>query len=294
MTLHRQNNGRLLHAMRETHLLKAALRLPHQQPRGTPLLSSGGQPRRGLVRRLCRRFRRSLALYRVPIHTTQGPQPLQLPLCTVHHRCGLADVVLQLRSEASGVARALRDGDGAGLDPPLSPRPDKRRKHQKWRTQRPDDVRDTPLLAGSRRGWRWDGLWGSQGGVATWIVLHVPLAECKVPHKRQQIVPNDVCGSNIRRHQSTRAAGLMTPKSYRNNTPRQGVGGGGGLQPVLMRHPPQLSSKTCGGGGVGGRVGGGGVNWQLGRGGGAARDPLLPHAYLKGVCVSGGIEVCMR
>ena len=28
--------------------------------------------------------------------------------------------------------------------------------------------------------------------------------------------------------------------------------------------------------------------WQLGRGGGAARNPLLPHAYLKGVCVCLG------
>ena len=39
-----------------------------------------------------------------------------------------------------------------------------------------------------------------------------------------------------------------------------------------------------------------GGSWQLGRmgvprGGGAARDPLHPHAYLKGVCVSGGMRV---
>ena len=39
------------------------------------------------------------------------------------------------------------------------------------------------------------------------------------------------------------------------------------------------------------RGGGGSQEW------GAARDPLLPHAYPKGVCMFGGmgvIEVCMR
>ena len=51
-------------------------------------------------------------------------------------------------------------------------------------------------------------------------------------------------------------------------------GGGGQLQPVLMRHSPQLSAKTSWGG-SGGRVGGG-IGSSLG-GGGAARDPL--HYY---------------
>ena len=51
------------------------------------------------------------------------------------------------------------------------------------------------------------------------------------------------------------------------------VGGGGGavLDVLILGTPPQLSVKTCGGGG------------------GAARNPLLSHAYLKGV--SGGMGV---
>ena len=89
-------------------------------------------------------------------------------------------------------------------------------------------------------------------------------------------------------------------------------GGGGQLQSVRMRPTPQLSIKTWGGswGGVGGRGGGGGGGSSAGGGGGLR---ALPHAYLKGVCVSGGmggechiieeglrvwghggIEVCMR
>ena len=39
--------------------------------------------------------------------------------------------------------------------------------------------------------------------------------------------------------------------------------GGGRLQPVLMRPTPQLSVKTCGGGGG---IGAGGGDWQLSRG----------------------------
>ena len=38
-------------------------------------------------------------------------------------------------------------------------------------------------------------------------------------------------------------------------------GGGGRLQPVLMRHTPQLSVKTRGGGGLGGCLGG--VGWRV-------------------------------
>ena len=44
---------------------------------------------------------------------------------------------------------------------------------------------------------------------------------------------------------------------------------GGRLQPVLMRHPPQLSIKTCGGlvgswgGESAGGCGGGGVGWRV-------------------------------
>ena len=98
----------------------------------------------------------------------------------------------------------------------------------------------------------------------------------------------------------------------------------GPLQPVLMRPTPQLSVKTWKGGGswgggslegVGLQPGGGG--WHkasvsdclplapiglsplliltLGRGvpkvGGPACDPLLPHAYLRGGCVSRGLGV---
>ena len=43
------------------------------------------------------------------------------------------------------------------------------------------------------------------------------------------------------------------------------------------------------------REGGGGIgSWTRGggpKGGGGVRNPLLPHAYLKGVCVSGGMGV---
>ena len=97
-------------------------------------------------------------------------------------------------------------------------------------------------------------------------------------------------------------------------TPPTEVGGGrkwrthyhgGRLQPVRMRPPPpppppQLSVKTwgeLGGGpleGMGGEgrlegVWGGVRPWGGGvpKVGGSTRDPLLPHAYLQGGCVSG-------
>ena len=79
------------------------------------------------------------------------------------------------------------------------------------------------------------------------------------------------------------------------------TGGGGRLQSVLMRPTPQLSVKTCRGGAVGGGGGlaggwGGGVLGSLAgggvrKGGWSARDPILPHAYLKGGCGSGGMGV---
>ena len=93
---------------------------------------------------------------------------------------------------------------------------------------------------------------------------------------------------------------LATALSVKLFTYASAFAPGGQLQSVLMRPTPQLSVKTWGGGCR--REDGGGY-WQLGggspRGGGeAAHDPLLPHAYLKGVCVCvwghGGIEVCMR
>ena len=68
-----------------------------------------------------------------------------------------------------------------------------------------------------------------------------------------------------------------------------------------MRRPPQLSVKTCGGGGGGGgggqlgcgaggrQEGGKGEDWQLGRGGGLARNPLLPmHTSRVWVCPEAG------
>ena len=69
------------------------------------------------------------------------------------------------------------------------------------------------------------------------------------------------------------------------------TGGGGELQPVL--HAPSYLPKLGGKGAVGAAGGGG---WREGgeggvleaRPGGAACDPLLPHAYLKGVCVCLG------
>ena len=60
-----------------------------------------------------------------------------------------------------------------------------------------------------------------------------------------------------------------------------------------MRHPPRYRSKLAGGGGGlgrgGGRQEGGGIGSLAGGGGVAARNPLLSHAYLKGV--SGGMGV---
>ena len=67
---------------------------------------------------------------------------------------------------------------------------------------------------------------------------------------------------------------------------------GGRLQLVLMQHPPpSYLSKLAGGGAVGAGGGGrredrGGIG-SLAGGAGAARNPLLSHAYLKGV--SGGM-----
>ena len=66
--------------------------------------------------------------------------------------------------------------------------------------------------------------------------------------------------------------------------------------------PSAICQNLGGGGGGGGAVGAGGGSaggwggvlaaWP---GGGAARNPLLSHAYLKGVSGGhGGIEVCMR
>ena len=56
-----------------------------------------------------------------------------------------------------------------------------------------------------------------------------------------------------------------------------------------MRHTPSYLSKLAGWGG-GRREGGGGVSGRVGGvlaawpgGGGGARNPLLSHAYLKGV-----------
>ena len=54
----------------------------------------------------------------------------------------------------------------------------------------------------------------------------------------------------------------------------------------------KLAGRAVGAGMVGGRMGGGGgIGSSAGGGGGAARHPLLPHAYLKGVCVCGGMGV---
>ena len=74
----------------------------------------------------------------------------------------------------------------------------------------------------------------------------------------------------------------------RRVSPREGR-----LQLVLMRHPsliylPKLAGEGVVGTGAGGGVGG---DWRLigssAGGGGAADDPLLPCAYLKGAFVSG-------
>ena len=71
-----------------------------------------------------------------------------------------------------------------------------------------------------------------------------------------------------------------------------GPGGGGGrLQPVLMRPTPQLSVKTWGGGGLAVRPGGGGS-----QGGGACAQPTTPTCIPPGgMCVwgFGSMERCM-
>ena len=59
----------------------------------------------------------------------------------------------------------------------------------------------------------------------------------------------------------------------------------GRLPTVLMQHPPPLSVKSGGGLFWGVRPRGGGVP----KVGGPVRDPLLPHAYLQGGCVSRGL-----
>ena len=83
----------------------------------------------------------------------------------------------------------------------------------------------------------------------------------------------------------------QTGKGARENVRQHGVGGQ--LQSVLMQHPPQLSVKTCRGAGAVEAGGGVLAAWPGGgsQGRGPVRDPLLPHAYLKGGCVSGGMGV---
>ena len=72
---------------------------------------------------------------------------------------------------------------------------------------------------------------------------------------------------------------------------------GGQLHFVLMRHPPLLSVKPCGGavgaGGGGGRWEAGWGVWQLGRGGGDLQATHYYHTHTSRVCVcvSGGMAV---
>ena len=61
------------------------------------------------------------------------------------------------------------------------------------------------------------------------------------------------------------------------------MGGGGGYWQLGRGG----GAGGCEGGGIGGSAGGGGVP----KVGGPVRDPLLPHAYLQGGCVSGGLGV---
>ena len=92
------------------------------------------------------------------------------------------------------------------------------------------------------------------------------------------VLPHVFAGNHFRR---LRGLGALTPgPSLTRAAANRGRGGGGGLSPgggrlqlVLMRHPPRAMSKLAGGGG----------------GGWAARNPLLSHAYLKGV--SGGMGI---
>ena len=120
-----------------------------------------------------------------------------------------------------------------------------------------------------------------------------------------------MASSDAERTEAPRDETLRTDAVNRKDSPRgithaidetkQGSAGqarGGRLQPLLMRPTPQLSVKTRGGGGVvlgGGSAGGcrGGVRPRGGvpKVGGPARDPVLPHAYLQGGCVSGGLGV---
>ena len=87
---------------------------------------------------------------------------------------------------------------------------------------------------------------------------------------------------------------LTTNRSHQGSAPPGGGGGATTTGPDAT--PPQLSAKTGGGGGGavgagggggggGGAAGGwgGGIGSLAGGGGGAARNPLVSHAYLKGV-----------
>ena len=58
--------------------------------------------------------------------------------------------------------------------------------------------------------------------------------------------------------------------------------------------PPAICQNLRGGGGLAQGLGGWGGGSAVGGGpkvGGPARDPLLPHAYLQGGCVSRGLGV---
>ena len=94
--------------------------------------------------------------------------------------------------------------------------------------------------------------------------------------------------------------GAPVPQPGQPHAPFQCRHHGGRLQPVLMRHPPQLSVKTWGDGGWGGGSLGGG-RLEGGGGGGVPRWGGLraTHYYhmhtSRGMCVwgFGGTEVCM-
>ena len=144
-----------------------------------------------------------------------------------------------------------------------------------------------------------------QGNVCPAHYVRANVLDCSprfTPQKQIATLPTRWTPLPYRAHNTT----PTSPKSiYTRNvtflvlhTPQSScaVMGGGQLPAVLMRPTPLLSFKTRGGGAV---LGGGGLEGVGGgvrpRGGGVpkvgglARDPLLPHAYLLGGRVSGGL-----
>ena len=125
-------------------------------------------------------------------------------------------------------------------------------------------------------------------GVTPWaksiLDIHPPLPLCR--SGRAPSVP-------IMCHRPNNVSAPPSPAHTICRLP--GGGGGGRLPTVLMRHPPQLSVKTRGGGGVVGGGGGrlGGVGGDFGRGGGFPGGGGLRATHYYHMHTAWGV-VCLR